>query len=86
MTVVTTHQKIQYQQYLCCYWPNFDHTLKIVFLEHIEQIPIVKVTFIQEQIVSHTRIQAQGLSEFRHKAPDGNLETRPVRIQTQGLC
>ena len=35
-----------YQEYLICYWPNFDETLKVGSCEHIEQIPTVRVMYI----------------------------------------
>ena len=31
----------QSQQYLSCYWPDFDETLKVGSWEHLEQIPTV---------------------------------------------
>ena len=36
-----------YQEYLCCYWPDFDETLKAASWEHLEQIPTIKLTFVQ---------------------------------------
>ena len=33
-----------YQEYISCYWPNFDQTLG--FWDHLEQIPTVTVTFV----------------------------------------
>ena len=36
----------QYQKYLSSNCPDFDETLKIGSLEHLEQIPTVMVTFV----------------------------------------
>ena len=36
----------QCQQYLSCYQPDFDETLSVDSWEHLEQIPIVKATFV----------------------------------------
>ena len=36
-----------YQEYLSCYWPNFDETFNVVSWEHLEQIPTIKLTFVQ---------------------------------------
>ena len=36
-----------YQQYLSCYWPDFDQTLKVGSWEHLEQIRTDIVTFVQ---------------------------------------
>ena len=33
------HPKTQCQEYLSCYWPNLDETLKVASWEHLEQIP-----------------------------------------------
>ena len=30
-----------YQEYLSCYWPDFDQTLKVSFWEYVKQIPTV---------------------------------------------
>ena len=34
----TTATQTQCQQYLSCYWPNFDETLKVSSWEHLEHI------------------------------------------------
>ena len=36
-----------YQQYLSCYWPNFDQILKVGSLGLLEPIPTVTVTFLK---------------------------------------
>ena len=45
-----------YQEYLSCYWPDFDETLKLGFWEHLEQIPAVKVTFVKATFVHRKNI------------------------------
>ena len=41
----------QCRQYLSCYWPDFDETLKVASWEHLEQIPTIKLTFVLATIV-----------------------------------
>ena len=36
----------KYWQYLSCYWPDFDETLKVGSWEHLEQIPTLMVTIV----------------------------------------
>ena len=36
-----------YQEYIRCYWPDFDQTLKVGSWDHLEQIPTVTVTFVK---------------------------------------
>ena len=36
-----------YQEYISCYWPDFDETLQVGSWEHLEKIPTVTVTFVQ---------------------------------------
>ena len=43
----------QYQEYLSCYWTNFDETLKASSWELLEQIPTVPGTFVQATITSN---------------------------------
>ena len=40
-----------YQEYLSCYCPDFDQTLKVGSRDHLEQIPTVNVTFVQAKFV-----------------------------------
>ena len=42
-----------YQEYLSCYWPNFDKTLKVASWEHLEQIPTIKLTIVQALFFSN---------------------------------
>ena len=39
-----------YQEYLNCYWPDLDETLKVASWEHLEQIPSIKLTFVPDNI------------------------------------
>ena len=43
-------------QYLSCYWPDFDQTLKIGSWDHLKQIPIVMMTFAQATFVLATSV------------------------------
>ena len=40
-----------YQEYLSCYWPNFNETLNVVLWEHLEQISTIKLTFVKATFV-----------------------------------
>ena len=42
----------QCQQYLSCYWPNFDEPLNVGSWEHLEQIPSVMATFVHIRNIS----------------------------------
>ena len=52
----------QRQQYLSCYWPDFDETLKVGSCEHLEQIPIVRVTFVHVTFVLTTFVHIRNIS------------------------
>ena len=57
MTLIHHHPpttQTQYQQYLSCYWPDFDETLKVASWEHLEQIPTLTVIFVQAIFVQAT--------------------------------
>ena len=41
-----TTTQTQCQQYLSCYWTEFDETLNVGFGKHLEQVPTVMVTFV----------------------------------------
>ena len=43
----------QCQQFLFCYWPDFDETLNVGSWEHLEQIPTVTGRFVQATITSN---------------------------------
>ena len=47
-----------YQEYLNCYWPDFDETLKVDSWEHLEQIPTVMGTFVQVTFIHIKNISA----------------------------
>ena len=51
-----------YQEYLICYWSDFDQTLKVVSWDHLLQMPIVMVTFIQATFVLATFVQIRNVS------------------------
>ena len=51
-----------YQEYLNCYWPDFDETLKIGSWEHLEQIPTVMVTLVQATFVLATIVHIRNIS------------------------
>ena len=42
----TQPARTQFRQYLSCYWPDFDQTLKKAYWDHLEQIPAVTMTFV----------------------------------------
>ena len=50
-----------YQEYLSCYWLNFDETLQIGSWEHLEQIPTVMVTFVQATFVLVTFVHIKNI-------------------------
>ena len=65
MTLHTHHPpppKTQCQQYLSYYCPNFDQTLKVGSLEHLEEIPSVTVTFVQASFVLGTFVYIRNIS------------------------
>ena len=47
-----------YQEYLSCYWPDFDETLNVGSCEHLEHIPTVSVTFVLVTFVHIRNISA----------------------------
>ena len=51
-----------YQEYLSCYWHDFDETLKVGSWEHLEQIPTVTVTFVQATFVLVTFVHIRNIS------------------------
>ena len=52
----------QCQQYLSCYWPDVDETLKVGSCEHLEQIPTVRVTFVHATFVLATYVHIRNIS------------------------
>ena len=51
----------QRRQYLSCYWPDFDQTLKVGSWEHLEEIPTVTVTFVQATFVLATFVHIRNI-------------------------
>ena len=51
-----------YQEYLSCYWPNFDETLNIGSWKHLQQIPTVMVAFAQATFVQVTFVHIRKIS------------------------
>ena len=47
-----------YQEYLSCYWPDSDETIKVGSRENLEQIPTVRVTFVHATFVHIRNISA----------------------------
>ena len=46
------------QEYLSCYWPNFDQTSKVDCWDHLEMIPTVMAPFVQAIFVHIRNISA----------------------------
>ena len=51
-----------YQEYLNCYFPDFDETLQEGSWEHLKQIPTVTVTFVQATFVLVTFVHIRNIS------------------------
>ena len=51
-----------YQEYLSCYWPDFDETLQVGSWKHLEQIPTVRVTFVHATFVLATFVHVRNIS------------------------
>ena len=51
-----------YQEYLNCYWSDFDQTLKVGFWNHFLLIPTVTVTFVQATFVLETFVHIRDIS------------------------
>ena len=51
-----------YQEYLSCYWPDFDETLKVASWEHLEQILTIKLTFFQAAFVLGMFVHIRNIS------------------------
>ena len=54
-----------YQQYLSCYWPNFDQTLIKESWEHLQHITTVPMTFVLGTFVHISNISAFQAEHFR---------------------
>ena len=51
-----------FKEYHGCYWPNFDETLKVASMEHLEKISTVTVTSVQETFVLATFVHIRNIS------------------------
>ena len=51
-----------YQEYLSCYWPDFEKTLKVASWEHLEQISTVTGTFVQATFVLAIFVNIRNIS------------------------
>ena len=67
----------QCQQYLSCYLPDFDGTLKVGSWEHLEQIPTVPMTFVHAALVLVTIVHIRNISDV------ADLD-KPTNGQTDG--
>ena len=65
-----------YQEYLSCYWPDFDETLKVGCWEHLEQIPTVWMTFVHATFVLATFVHIRNISgpDYDETLKIGSLE------------
>ena len=54
----------QYQQYLSCYWPDFDQILNVGSWDLFEHIPTFKMTFVQATFVLATFVHIRNISAF----------------------
>ena len=52
----------QCQQYLSCYWPDFDETLKVGSWKHLEPISTIKLTFVPATFVLATFVHTKNNS------------------------
>ena len=53
-----------HQEYLSCYWPNFDETFKVGSWDHLEQISTFAVTFVQETFFPATFVHIRSILAF----------------------
>ena len=51
-----------YQQYLSCYWPDFDQILKVGSWDLYEHIPTVTMRFVQATLVLATFVHIRNIS------------------------
>ena len=51
-----------YQEYLSCYWPDVDQTLKVGSRNHLQQMPTVMVLFIYSTFVLVTLVPFRNIS------------------------
>ena len=53
------------QQYLSCYWPDFDHTLNKGSWENIQQITNVTMTFVHAKFVMGIFVHFSNISAYQ---------------------
>ena len=87
--VLATFVHCPYQEYLSCYWPDFDQTLKEGSWDHLRQIPTVKVTFVQATYVMATfvhtsNISTQGQCKVNVRSMQGQGKVRAMWREGQG--
>ena len=58
MTLHHPTQKAQRQQYLSCYRPDFDQTLKVGSWDYLERISTIEIPFIHATFVQATSVLA----------------------------
>ena len=51
-----------YKEYLNCYWPDFDDTLKVASWQHLEQISTIELTFVHATFVLVTFVHIGNIS------------------------
>ena len=65
-TKMTLHHhpppQTQCRKYISCYWPDIDETLKAASWEHLEQIPTIKLKFVQATFVLVTFVHIRIIS------------------------
>ena len=61
-TTTHHHKELLDQQYISCYWPDFDETLKVSSWEDLKQIPTVRLTFVQATFVLATFVHVGNIS------------------------
>ena len=62
MTLHHHPPQTQCRQYLSCYWSDFDETLKVASWGHVEQIPTIKLTYVQATFVLATFVYIRNIT------------------------
>ena len=65
-----------YKEYLSCYWPNFDETLKVGSWEHLEHIPTVLETSVHIRNISAVTDTVKGKVNARSRQCQGKVKAR----------
>ena len=50
-----------YQEYLSCYWSDFDETLSVASWKHLEQVPTIKLTFVHATFALATIVHIKNI-------------------------